>query len=101
VQYPKYNAPIREANAMDIKADHFLDITNLLCPMTFVRAKLLAETLEVGQVLEVRLNSGEPLHNVPQTLREQGYEILLIRAEIEGQSEGQLAGVHRLFIRRR
>jgi TusA-related sulfurtransferase len=56
-------------------SDHFLDITSLVCPMTFVRTKLVIERLLPGQVLEVRMNFGEPSRNVPASLREHGYVV--------------------------
>ncbi|MQP66991.1 sulfurtransferase TusA family protein [Niveispirillum sp. SYP-B3756] len=76
--------------------DHFLDITGLVCPMTFVRTKLAAERLPQGQILEVRLNYGEPLQNVPASLREHGYEV----SEVQPENPADLTGPHRIFIRR-
>lgn len=62
----------------DIKADVFLDITNLVCPMTFVKAKATMEDMEVGQIIEIRINEGEPIQNVPRSLKEEGHEILKV-----------------------
>ena len=53
-----------------------LDITKDHCPMTFVKTKLKLEKIEGGSVLKVLLKEGEPLDNVPKTVREQGYEVL-------------------------
>ena len=53
-----------------------LDITKERCPMTFVKVKLNLEKLEIGDILEVLLTSGEPLQNVPKTAAEQGYHII-------------------------
>lgn len=77
--------------------DHFLDITGLVCPMTFVRTKLTVEKLIPGQVLEVRLNSGEPLQNVPASLREHGYEV----SEVQPENPDDLTAPHRVFIRKK
>lgn len=77
-------------------ADYFLDITSLVCPMTFVRTKLAVERLTPGQILEVRLNPGEPLENVPRSLAEHGHAVLWVRPE----SEGDPGGPHRLRVRR-
>ena len=55
-----------------------LDITKDRCPMTFVKTKLHLERLEVGDVLEILLASGEPLANVPRTCKEQGFHVLEI-----------------------
>lgn len=71
-----------------------LDITREVCPMTFVRTKLALEDLEKGQILEVRLNSGEPLRNVPRAVRAEGHAVLDLAPETEGSF------VHRLLIRK-
>lgn len=77
-------------------ADYFLDITAMVCPMTFVRTKLTVERMSPGQVIEVRLNPGEPLRNVPNALAEQGHEIL----GLEPEKPGRVDGPHRLRVRR-
>ena len=56
-------------------ADYYLDITSERCPITFVKAKLLVERMEPGKTAEIRLNAGEPLENVPRSLRELGHEV--------------------------
>lgn len=55
---------------------HFLDITNETCPMTFVKVKLKLAKMASGEQLEVLLNAGEPLENVPRSCEEQGYRVL-------------------------
>jgi tRNA 2-thiouridine synthesizing protein A len=69
-----------------LKADRQLDITHLVCPMTFVRTKLALEGMAAGEVLRVRLNAGEPLENVPRSVREMGHEVLSLDAEADGQA---------------
>lgn len=64
-----------------------LDITGDICPLTFVKTKLKLEQMASGQVLIIRLNSGEPLLNVPRSLQEQGYTILKTEAENPEQPE--------------
>lgn len=53
-----------------------LNITKEHCPMTFVKTKIELSKLNKGDVLEVLLEEGEPLENVPKSSREQGYEVL-------------------------
>jgi TusA-related sulfurtransferase len=65
--------------------------------MTFVRTKLLVERMRVGETAEVRLNAGEPLRNVPRSLREHGHEVLAIVPE----GSGETADVYRLRLRKR
>ncbi len=57
---------------------HFLDITSETCPMTFVKVKLQLARMEPGEQLEVLLNEGEPLENVPRSCEEQGFQVLSV-----------------------
>ena len=52
----------------DYEIDDRVDITDVVCPMTFVKAKVAMEELEIGQVLAVTMNDGEPVQNVPRSL---------------------------------
>ena len=80
-----------------IDADHSIDITGLICPMTFVRTKLRLEKIAPGEVLEVRLKGDEPLVNVPRSARQHGHTVLSLAPESPDQPAD---GVHRLLIRR-
>ena len=71
---------------------NFLDITNETCPMTFVKVKLQLAKMEQGQDLEVILNEGEPLNNVPASCEEQGYKVLSIEEGGDGK--------HRIIIQK-
>lgn len=62
-------------------SQYSLDITPDICPLTMVKAKLLIEKMQVGEIANIRLNSGEPLDNVPRTLRDHGHEVLEIVQE--------------------
>ncbi len=55
-----------------------IDITDEVCPMTFVRTKLKLERMQPGEVLHVRLRGEEPLRNVPRAARDEGHLILHI-----------------------
>lgn len=82
---------------MNDKVDFFLDITAEVCPMTFVRTKLMVERMKPGQTAEVRLRGMEPLTNVPRSLLELGHHITGPEPE-----PGQPAtGIHRLYIHKR
>lgn len=65
-------------NLNNIKIDQRIDITNDICPMTFVKTKLKLETMNAGQVLEVTLREGEPLSNVPKSVKEDGHKVVSI-----------------------
>jgi TusA-related sulfurtransferase len=52
-----------------------LDITDLTCPMTWVRTKLELERMAPGEALEVRCREGEALENVPRSAAEAGHDV--------------------------
>lgn len=62
--------------AEELKYDDLVDITDKVCPMTFVTAKVAIEELDDGQILAVRMNDGEPVQNVPRSFKEDGHQIL-------------------------
>ena len=78
-------------------AKFFLDITAEICPMTFVRTKLMIEKMSQGDVAEVRLQGAEPLENVPRSVEEMGNIIVSLEPE-DGTTDPR--GIHRLLIRR-
>lgn len=77
-------------------ADYFLDISEEVCPFTFVRTKLLLERMDSGQVVEIRLKGAEPLENVPRTVQDQGHVVIRMMPE----DENDALGPHRLFVRK-
>jgi TusA-related sulfurtransferase len=56
-------------------ADVQLDLRGTPCPINFVRTKLKLEQMQPGQVLEVWLDAGEPIAQVPDSLQMEGYLI--------------------------
>lgn len=60
----------------DFKIDDTVDITDVVCPTTFVKAKIALEELEEGEILLVKMNDGEPVQNVPRSIKEEGHQIL-------------------------
>lgn len=54
----------------------FKDLRGVLCPMNFVKTKLELATLNSGDLLEIWLDDGKPIENVPGSVRLEGHEIL-------------------------
>ncbi len=85
-------------NPYDSAGDnYFLDITGDVCPLTFVKTKLLLEKIPPGSIAEIRLNEGEPLENVPRSVREDGHTVLALEPETKTPGSPD---VYRLRIRR-
>ncbi|MCK8824418.1 sulfurtransferase TusA family protein [Fuchsiella alkaliacetigena] len=60
------------------------DLRGVECPMNFVKAKVAIAPLESGASLEIYLDEGEPIANVPQSLAEEGHQILSKEQTEEG-----------------
>ena len=52
-----------------------LDLRGTPCPINFVRTKMKLEQMESGELLEVWLDAGEPIEQVPDSLKMAGYGI--------------------------
>ena len=68
----------------EIKIDDTVDITDVVCPVTFVKAKVALEELDEGQVLLIKMNDGEPVQNVPRSIKEEGHQILKLEENGDG-----------------
>ena len=89
---------VQEATIGELpEADFFIDVTDQVCPLTFVKTKLLIESMPTGKLAEVRLKGAEPLENVPRSVEEHGHEILALRPESDDTA---VNGVHRLLFRK-
>lgn len=60
----------------DYIINDIIDITDVVCPITFVKAKVALDELDDGQILSIRMNDGEPVQNVPRSIKEEGHQIL-------------------------
>lgn len=66
------------------KADAYVDITDVVCPVTFVKAKVALEELIEGQTLEIKLNDGEPIQNVPRSLKNEKHMVSSVEKNPDG-----------------
>lgn len=55
--------------------DAQLDLRGTPCPINFVRTKLRLEQMSPGALLEVWLDPGEPIEQVPDSLTMAGYQV--------------------------
>lgn len=65
--------PLLEAEAVRLQS--LLDLRGTPCPMNFVRTKLQLERLPLGTLLEVWLDGGEPIEQVPESLFTAGFRV--------------------------
>jgi len=66
-----------EVEAEELASDDvvLLDLSGVACPMNFVKTKIKLSMLPIGAQLDVILDDGAPIENVPLSLEEQGQKI--------------------------
>ena len=60
-----------------------LDLRGVICPVNFVKTKLKLEEINIGEILEVLIDAGEPIANVPRSIKEEGHKIIKVE-KIDG-----------------
>jgi TusA-related sulfurtransferase len=61
-----------------------IDLRGVSCPTNFVKAKLALEDLENGEQAVILLDDGEPVKNVPRSLKAEGHKLLGLSQSEEG-----------------
>jgi len=61
-----------------------IDLRGISCPTNFIKAKLALELLEAGDTVEFLLDDGEPVKNVPRSLKAEGHALLGLSETPEG-----------------
>ena len=70
-----------------------LNLRGVTCPINFVKTKIQLEMMVSGQLLQVTIDPGEPMKNVPRSVQEDGHTIL--------DDTGNPDGTHTLTIRKK
>ena len=52
-----------------------MDLTGVLCPMNWVKARLELERMEAGETLELLVDPGEALDSIPRMAGEEGHTV--------------------------
>ncbi len=60
------------------KPDATLDLRGVVCPINFVKTKLKLEEMNKGQILEIVIDPGEPMANVPRSVKEEGHKVIKV-----------------------
>lgn len=79
-QVSEEKAPAEKASAAEatetIVPDVKKDFRGVMCPMNFVKTKIALTPMQSGQILEILLNDGAPIENVPGSVKNEGHTIL-------------------------
>ena len=52
-----------------------LDLTGVVCPLNWVKARLALERMPPGEELTLLLDPGEAIDSVPRSAREEGHDV--------------------------
>ncbi len=63
---------------------HTVDLRGIRCPANFVRAKLALEDFEAGERVQILLDDGEAVKNVPRSLKDEGHRLVALKEIPEG-----------------
>jgi tRNA 2-thiouridine synthesizing protein A len=61
-----------------------IDLRGVSCPTNFVKAKLALEDIDNGTVVQILLDDGEPVKNVPRSLKADGHKLIGLKQTDEG-----------------
>ena len=79
-QFSEEKAPAEKASAAEetetIVPDVKKDFRGVMCPMNFVKTKIALTPMQSGQILEILLDDGAPIENVPGSVKNEGHTIL-------------------------
>lgn len=62
----------------EIITNNILDLRGTLCPMNWVKTKLVLEEMAEGELLEVIVDEGEPLRNIPRSAKQESHKIVKV-----------------------
>jgi sulfite reductase (ferredoxin) len=66
------------AKVSAVTAPKVVDLRGVACPLSFVKAKLALERVEVGAQVEFLIDLGEAQKNVHESLKQQGHQVITI-----------------------
>ena len=55
-----------------------LDLRGTPCPLNWVKTKLRLEQMEEGELLEVVLDDGDAIRNVPRSVKTEGHKVVKV-----------------------
>jgi sulfite reductase (ferredoxin) len=58
------------------RPDRFKDLRGVRCPINFAQTKIQLAGMQKGEVLEILLDDGDPIDNVPGSVRLEGHDLL-------------------------
>jgi TusA-related sulfurtransferase len=61
-----------------------IDLRGVSCPTNFVKVKLALDDVATGVKVQILLDDGEPVKNVPRSLKAEGHKLIGLKQADEG-----------------
>lgn len=61
-----------------------LDLRKIPCPQNSSKALIFLSTIESDEIVNIFLDDGEPIENVPESLSLEGHQVLRKEKQIDG-----------------
>ena len=75
LKFAKEKELAASAQAQPETSAHFKDLSGVACPMNFVKTKMELAKIKSGEVLEILLDDGAPIDNVPKSVASEGHTV--------------------------
>lgn len=77
--------PFDDGKQPEEKKDYeIIDFRGIKCPMNFVKAKIELSKIKPGQKRGFYIDDGDPIKNVPESIKKEGHKIVSIDRNYEG-----------------
>ncbi|ACO04466.1 MAG TPA: hypothetical protein DEP48_06910 [Persephonella sp.] len=71
----------KEEKKEETARKEFLDLRGVECPFNYVKAKMKLKEMDTGSILVLTIDGEESIRSVPQSIRDDGHEIIDIQEE--------------------
>ncbi|UZQ51563.1 sulfurtransferase TusA family protein [Clostridium kluyveri] len=79
------DTPFDDGKQPEEKKDYeIIDFRGIKCPMNFVKAKIELSKIKPGQKRGFYIDDGDPIKNVPESIKKEGHKIVSIDRNYEG-----------------
>lgn len=79
------DTPFDDEKQPEEKKDYeIIDFRGIKCPMNFVKAKIELSKIKPGQKRGFYIDDGDPIKNVPESIKKEGHKIVSIDRNYEG-----------------
>ena len=65
---------------MEFNVKKSINLTGVTCPMNFVKTKAALAAIDKNDLLEVILDEGDAILNVPRSVKDEGHQVIKVES---------------------